>query len=85
MFWDRRNHARSKVCYCFDISRGNANRLIDDDFEMISPVRPVIVLDDLEAREIDMDEPWEHVEHDLEQGKKDKDTSYAEVVVGIEH
>ena len=48
---------------------------------MISPVRPVIALDDLEVREIDMDEPWEHVEHDLEQGKKGG--SYAEVVVGI--
>jgi len=69
----------------FVLRQKKPRKVKDDDFEMISPVRPVIVLDDLEAREIDMDEPWEHVERDLEQGKKGKDTSYAEVVVGIEH
>lgn len=48
---------------------------------MISPVRPVIALDDLEAREMEMEEPWEHVEREFEQGKGEP--SYAAVVLGI--
>jgi len=54
---------------------------------MISPVRPVIVLDDLEAKDMDMDEPWEHVERDFEPGKKPKEDepSYAAVLLGIAH
>jgi len=54
---------------------------------MISPVRPVIVLDDLEAKDMDMDEPWEHVERDLEPNIKPKEgePSYAAVLLGIAH
>ena len=59
--------------------------MTEDDFEMVSPVRPVIVLDDLEAKDMDMDEPWEHVERDFEPGKKSKEgePSYAAVLLGI--
>jgi hypothetical protein len=57
------------------------DELTEDDFEMISPVRPVIALDDLEAREMEMEEPWEHVEREFEQGKGEP--SYAAVVLGI--
>lgn len=58
-----------------------ARKVKEDDFEMISPVRPVIALDDLEAREMEMEEPWEHVERESEQGRDEP--SYAAVVLGI--
>lgn len=54
---------------------------------MVSPVRSVIVLDDLDTKEMDMEEPWEHIERDFEQGTKakDGDPSYAAVLLGTAH
>ncbi|CAA7264917.1 unnamed protein product [Cyclocybe aegerita] len=63
----------------------------DDDFEFIPPVRSVIVLDDMaETRDMDVDEPWEHVDDDFDGtdaskasdagSDKDAEPSYAEVV-----
>ncbi|KAJ3487966.1 hypothetical protein NLJ89_g11664 [Agrocybe chaxingu] len=63
----------------------------DDDFEFIPPVRSVIVLDDMaETRDMDVDEPWEHVDDDFDGtdaskasdagSDKDAELSYAEVV-----
>ncbi|THV00601.1 hypothetical protein K435DRAFT_854530 [Dendrothele bispora CBS 962.96] len=35
----------------------------DSDYEVVPHVRSVIVLDDIMARDVSFDEPWEHVEH----------------------
>jgi len=61
---------------------------IEDDFEMIPPIRSVIVLDDaLDAQDVDMDEPWEHVEPDFEAVKKrnHNEASYAAILAGAMH
>ena len=63
---------------------------IEDDFEMISPPRSVIALDDaLDAQDMDMDEPWEHVERDFEAVKKHNhkggEASYAGILAGAMH
>jgi hypothetical protein len=47
-------------------------------------VRSVIVLDDIEAKDMDIDEPWEHVDRDFEQSK-DGEPSYAAVLLGFTH
>ncbi|KAH0591381.1 hypothetical protein J132_11032 [Termitomyces sp. J132] len=33
----------------------------EQDFEVVPPIRSVIVLDDITTPELDVDEPWEHV------------------------
>ncbi|KAF8167259.1 hypothetical protein B0H34DRAFT_8602 [Crassisporium funariophilum] len=55
-----------------------------DDFEVIPPLRSVIVLDDMtEVHDMDVDEPWEHVSAD--EDREDLEPSYATIVVGGGH
>jgi len=61
----------------------------EDDFEFIPAVRSVIVLDDMaDARDMDLDEPWEHVESDIDMDpiprtdKPGAEPSYAAILVG---
>ncbi|KAH9947076.1 hypothetical protein B0H21DRAFT_740245 [Amylocystis lapponica] len=51
-----------------------------EDFEVIPSVRSVIVLDEHAAAELEIDEPWEHVTADDQEGEKVEPPSYARVV-----
>jgi len=56
---------------------------IDNDFEVIPHVRSVIILDDNQPHDIEIDEPWEHingVDEDHRRSDPVKPSSYAMVV-----
>lgn len=54
------------------------------DFEVVPHVRSVIVLDDVISHDLDIDEPWEHVQRDEEgyaHTNKAEGLSYAHAVL----
>jgi hypothetical protein len=53
-------------------------KIKEADFEVISPPRPVIVLDEFTMHDMDVDEPWEHVY--AKEDNMDDAPSYAEIV-----
>lgn len=82
-----RKPRKGKGTLCSPCQRdGIADHGPADDFEMVPPVRSVIVLDDMfESKDMDMDEAWEHIDHELEFAgaiSKPKETasSYAAVL-----
>jgi hypothetical protein len=52
----------------------------DSDFEVVPHVRSVIVLDDIVAHEITIDEPWEHIYGDKPEDSLAKTPSYAKIL-----
>ncbi|KAF9535635.1 hypothetical protein CPB83DRAFT_842076 [Crepidotus variabilis] len=64
-------------------SHRKPRKVKEEDYEFISPVRSVIILDDMfETKEMDLDEPWEHIDSAVEFGipSKEGDFSYAAVL-----
>jgi len=53
-------------------------KIKEADFEVVSLPRPVIVLDEFTAHDMDVDEPWEHVY--AKEDDVDDAPSYAEIV-----
>jgi len=51
----------------------------DGDFEVIPPVRSVIVLDDPVTPDMDFDEPWEHI-YGVDDDMPSYEPSYAKIV-----
>ena len=51
---------------------------IDGDFEVIPPIRSVIVLDDDTTPDLDFDEPWEHI-YGVEDVSTTHEPSYAKI------
>ncbi|KAF5385018.1 hypothetical protein D9615_001022 [Tricholomella constricta] len=50
----------------------------DSGFEVVPPIRSVIVLDDTIAPDLDFDEPWEHVSTD-DADEREPEPSYAKI------
>ena len=84
------------VLYCTTTRTNSKPRGLLGDFELIPPLRSVIILDDrdgtsgFETREpAGLDDTWEYVSHDLDEkdakkvGKGDAPVSYAKAVAGV--
>ncbi|KAG6884035.1 hypothetical protein C0993_001949 [Termitomyces sp. T159_Od127] len=52
----------------------------EQDFEVVPPLRSVIVLDDIATPELDFDEPWEHVYASDADNNHRPELSYAKIV-----
>ena len=52
------------------------------DFEVISPIRPVIALDDRDLNSPDLDETWEYISN-TEGAETKGRPSYAAIVTGV--
>ncbi|KAF8202140.1 hypothetical protein BJ912DRAFT_429729 [Pholiota molesta] len=71
-------------------SQRKARKTKEEEFELVPAVKGVIVLDDMPTgggHDMEIDEPWEHIESEEGDGKKMKagkraELSYAAVVVG---
>jgi len=48
------------------LSQRKARKTKVDDYELVPAVRTVIVLDDMPTEDMELDEPWEHVAHSIE-------------------
>ena len=67
-----------------------ARKTKDEEFELVPAVKSVIALDDMPTgavHDMEIDEPWEHIESEEGEGKKMKggkraEPSYAAIVVG---
>ena len=69
-----------------EVSQRKPRKGREDEFELVPAVRGVIVLDDMPTQavhDMEIDEPWEHIESEESEGKISKGTepSYAQVVV----
>jgi len=53
------------------------------DFEVIPKVRSVVVLDDRMNADLEIDDPWEHIDADDSDSGSSQKTSYAEVVTHL--
>lgn len=71
-------------------SQRKARKTKEEEFELVPAVKGVIVLDDMPTggrHDMEIDEPWEHIESEEGDGKKMKagkraELSYAAIVVG---
>ncbi|KJA27919.1 hypothetical protein HYPSUDRAFT_34146 [Hypholoma sublateritium FD-334 SS-4] len=69
-----------------EVSQRKPRKGKEDEFELVPAVRGVIVLDDMPTHvvhDMEIDEPWEHIESEESEGKTSKgaEPSYAQVVV----